>query len=296
MTMTVEPGIPEDDDKLDVEETAAETTEQPEEQLEEQLEEQSEPQPVEPVDDYDEADTSVPQEADDDTPGDVDGAIDPEHLRLLEAVIFASATALNERQMVNRLPDGANLKGLLKALRDSYESRGVNLVKAGACWGFRTAPDVAQALTKEQDVTRKLSRAAIETIAIIAYHQPVTRAEIEEIRGVSISKGTLDVLFEASWIKPRGRRQTPGRPMTWGTTDGFLDHFGLESLKDLPGVEELRAAGLLDARPAIDAYSVRGTVADKAKVTTELPDTPDSADATEELVSEPMDPEGDDQA
>ncbi|MBL4615366.1 MAG: SMC-Scp complex subunit ScpB, partial [Magnetovibrio sp.] len=150
-----------------------------------------------------------------------------------------------------------NVKVLLRDLREFYEGRGVTLVRRGGSWAFRTAPDLGQRLNLEVEVSRKLSRAAIETLAIIAYHQPVTRAEIEEIRGVSLSKGTLDLLFDESWIKPRGRRDTPGRPMQWGTTDNFLDHFGLESVSQLPGLKELRAMGLLDSRPAIEAYSVR---------------------------------------
>ncbi|MEQ8321317.1 MAG: SMC-Scp complex subunit ScpB [Rhodospirillales bacterium] len=175
-------------------------------------------------------------------------------MRITEALLFASAEPLTERMLANRLPGDADVKGLLKALRNIYEKRGVNLVRAGASWAFRTAPDLTDYLNKEVEVARKLSRAAIETLAIIAYHQPVTRAEIEEIRGVSISKGTIDVLMEEEWIKPRGRRQTPGRPLQWGTTDGFLDHFGLETLRELPGIDELKATGLLDASPAINAY------------------------------------------
>jgi segregation and condensation protein B len=142
----------------------------------------------------------------------------------------------------------------LRKLQQVYAERGVNLVRAGGSWAFRTAPDLSQQLNKEIDVPRKLSRAAVETLAIIAYHQPVTRAEVEEIRGVGLSRGTLDVLLEAGWIKPKGRRRTPGRPTTWGTTDGFLDHFGIEDIGDLPGMEELKAAGLLDSGPAISVY------------------------------------------
>ena len=177
--------------------------------------------------------------------------VDPRHARLVEAMLFASAEPMSERALAERLPPGADLHRLLAALRDEYAERGVILTKAGDTWAFRTAPDLAMELAKQPQVTRKLSRAAVETLAIVAYHQPVTRGEIEEIRGVQISKGTIDVLLEAGWIRPRGRRQTPGRPMTWGTTTAFLDHFGLESLDDLPGVDELKAAGLLDARPAV---------------------------------------------
>ncbi|MDH3335874.1 MAG: SMC-Scp complex subunit ScpB [Rhodospirillaceae bacterium] len=186
--------------------------------------------------------------------------VDPEHVRLLEAALFASSAPVGERVLSRRLPDGANIKQLLKVLREFYEGRGVNLVRRGGLWAFRTAADLGAQLNVEVDVGRKLSRAAIETLAIIAYHQPVTRGEIEEIRGVSLSKGTLDLLFDEGWIKPRGRRDVPGHPMQWGTTDEFLDHFALESVKDLPGLQELRSMGLLDARPALEAYSVRGEV------------------------------------
>lgn len=195
-----------------------------------------------------------------------DEEIDPELVRLLEAVMFASSEPVSERSLAHRLPDGVNVKPLLRELRGFYEGRGVNLVRRGGSWAFRTAEDLGQRLNIEVEVSRKLSRAAIETLAIIAYHQPVTRAEIEEIRGVSLSKGTLDLLFEEGWIKPRGRRDTPGRPMQWGTTDNFLDHFGLESVSQLPGLKELRAMGLLDSRPAIEAYSMRGEMQTSAQV------------------------------
>jgi segregation and condensation protein B len=137
---------------------------------------------------------------------------------------------------------------LLVQLQEDYAPRGVNLVRVGGKWSLRTAGDLAWILTRETVVTKKLSRAAIETLAIVAYHQPVTRAEIEDIRGVSTSKGTLDVLMETGWIRPRGRRKTPGRPITFGTTEAFLSHFGLESVGDLPGLEELRSAGLMDGQ------------------------------------------------
>ena len=185
--------------------------------------------------------------------------IDPLHMRSIEALIFASPEPVSERAMQSRLPDDVDLSALLIKLQTHYESRGVNLVRAGKSWAFRTAQDVSELLNKEVDVGRAPSRAAIETLAICAYHQPVTRAEIEEIRGVSLSKGTLDLLFEANWIKPRGRRQTPGRPVTWGTTDAFLDHFGLNDIRDLPGMEDLKAAGLLESGPAINAYASRGS-------------------------------------
>jgi segregation and condensation protein B len=179
-------------------------------------------------------------------------------LRVVEAMLFASAEPVSEAQFAQRLPDDADVTALVAELSAHYEGRGVHVVKVGKAWALRTAPDLAEALRIETSTTRRLSRAAIETLSIIAYHQPVTRAEIEEIRGVSHSKGTLDVLLEAGWIKPGRRRMTPGRPVTWMTTPEFLDHFGLESIKDLPGVDELKSAGLLDARPAIQAF--RGIV------------------------------------
>jgi segregation and condensation protein B len=172
-------------------------------------------------------------------------------IRLLEAMLFAAAEPLPAPALGKRLPEGANVDELLAELQGLYANRGVNLVRHDDLWCFRTASDLADRLAIETTVTRKLSRAAIETLAIVSYHQPVTRAEIEEIRGVALSQGTLDKLLEVGWIKPKGRRQTPGRPVTWVTTDAFLSHFGLESLEALPGVEELKAAGLLDARPAI---------------------------------------------
>jgi segregation and condensation protein B len=178
-------------------------------------------------------------------------------LRLLEAILFASAEPISEKALVNRLPEGADLKGLLEELHGLYANRGMHLIQIEDRWAFRTAPDLADKLQIETEVTRKLSRAAIETMAIIAYQQPITRAEIEEVRGVALSRGTLDTLLEAGWIRPKGRRQTPGRPVTWVTTDAFLDHFGLESREALPGLEELRAAGLLDARSAISTLGAQ---------------------------------------
>ena len=180
-----------------------------------------------------------------------------EQLRLLEALIFASGEPVAQQGLAQRLPDGTDLAGLLQELRDLYANRGVNLVAFDGKWAFRTAADLGPKLQIEQKVHRKLSRAALETLAVIAYHQPVTRAEIEEVRGVALSKGTLDTLLEMSWVKPKGRRRTPGRPVTWVVTDGFLAHFGLESLDALPGVEELRAAGLLDVRSAVSALGAQ---------------------------------------
>lgn len=171
-----------------------------------------------------------------------------QHLRLLEALIFAGTQALDEKELVDRLPNDADVKRLLADLAELYAGRGVNLVQVAGGYAFRTASDLSEKLKIEKPVTRKLSRASVETLAIIAYHQPVTRAEIEQVRGVGLSKGTLDLLFEQNWIKPMGRRRAPGKPVTWGTTDFFLEHFGLPSLDDLPGQEELKAAGLLDAR------------------------------------------------
>lgn len=171
-----------------------------------------------------------------------------QHLRLLEALVFAGAQALDEKDLAERLPNDADVARLLADLAELYANRGVNLVKVAGGYAFRTAPDLAEKLKIERPVTRKLSRASVETLAIIAYHQPVTRAEIEQVRGVGLSKGTLDLLFEQNWIKPMGRRRAPGKPVTWGTTDFFLEHFGLPSLDDLPGQEELKAAGLLDQR------------------------------------------------
>ncbi|RTL54586.1 MAG: SMC-Scp complex subunit ScpB [Bradyrhizobiaceae bacterium] len=177
-----------------------------------------------------------------------DVAARPEELRLLEAMLFASTEPLDQAALAKRLPEGADVKALLTQLQSEYAMRGVNLVRVGGKWTFRTAGDLAWLMTRESVETRKLSRAAIEMLAIIAYHQPVTRAEIEEIRGVVTSKGTLDVLLETGWIRPRGRRKTPGRPLTFGTTEAFLSQFTLEALGDLPGLDELKGAGLLDTR------------------------------------------------
>ncbi len=185
-----------------------------------------------------------------------------EHLRLIEAILFATAEPLDERTLAERLPEGVEVAELLAELQAQYAPRGVNLVRREGKWAFRTATDLAGQLVIEQTQTRRLSRAAIEVLAIIAYNQPITRAEIEEVRGVALSKGTLDLLFEAGWIRPKGRRRTPGRPLQWATSDAFLDHFGLESLEDLPNLKELKAAGLLDTRPAADAYGNRAVEGD----------------------------------
>jgi len=172
-------------------------------------------------------------------------------LRLIEALLFASATPLDEAAIAERLPDGADVPALLAALETQYRERGVNLARIAGGWTFRTAVDLAPRLKLDAIVQRRLSRAAIETLAIVAYHQPVTRAEIEAIRGVQISKGTIDTLLEVGWIMPKGRRETVGHPVTWGTTDTFLQHFNLAAIGDLPGMDELKAAGLIGQRGAV---------------------------------------------
>jgi len=178
-----------------------------------------------------------------------------EKLRLVEAILFASAEPVSEDAIAARLPGDDDVRGLIEELADFYRSRGVNLVEVAGKWAFRTAQDLSPFLRYQAEVARKLSRAAVETLAIIAYHQPVTRAEVEDIRGVAVSKGTMDILFEANWIRPIGRRRSPGRPVTWGTSQGFLDHFGLKALEDLPGLDELKKAGLLDSRPGLQAFA-----------------------------------------
>lgn len=172
-----------------------------------------------------------------------------EQERMVEAVLFASAEPVTVRDLEARMPHGCDAAEALVHLRKRYEGRGVSVVKVGDAWAIRTAPDLGFLMQKETVETRKLSRAAIETLAIIAYHQPVTRAEIEEIRGVSVSRGTIDQLLEMEWIRLGRRKMTPGRPVTFVVTEAFLDHFGLESARDLPGLKELRAAGLLENRP-----------------------------------------------
>ncbi len=172
--------------------------------------------------------------------------------RLVEALLFASDKPLTSSDIYSRLPEDADLSAILQELEKTYEERGVNLVQVGNAYAFRTAQDLANNLVLEKEEERKLSRAALETLSIIAYHQPVTRAEIENIRGVATSRGTLDILLEQGWIKPGRRRETPGRPVTWVSTNDFLDHFQLETLTDLPGLDELKASGLLDRRPAIE--------------------------------------------
>lgn len=174
---------------------------------------------------------------------DVDEA---QQLRMLEALLFAATEPMDNSALAARLPEGTDVAQLIEELRIAYENRGFNLVQVAGKWAFRTASDLHFLLQDHRQDVRKLSRAALETLAIVAYHQPITRAEIEEVRGVALSKGTLDILMEIGWVRMRGRRRTPGRPVTYGTTDGFLEHFGLGTTKDLPGVDELRAAGLLE--------------------------------------------------
>ena len=170
-------------------------------------------------------------------------------VRIAEAILFASPEPMTAAALAERLPDNIDISLVLDDLSNQYEGRGVVLQPVAGRWAFRTAPDLSSLLKMEVVVSRKLSRAAVETLAIIAYHQPITRGEIEEIRGVTLSKGTLDLLLEVGWIRPIGRRKTPGRPVTWGTSQKFLEHFNLNEVSDLPGVEELKAAGLLDRRP-----------------------------------------------
>jgi len=172
----------------------------------------------------------------------------PEELRLIEALLFAAGEPVDEKTLRARLPEGVDVAALMRRLQAEYSPRGVNLVRIAGKWTFRTANDLAWLLARDAVEPKKLSRAATETLAIVAYHQPVTRAEIEEIRGVSTSKGTLDVLLETGWIRPRGRRKSPGRPITFGTTEAFLSHFGIDAIGDLPGIEELKGTGLIDTR------------------------------------------------
>ena len=186
--------------------------------------------------------------------------------RLLEALLFAAPAPLSEAELTERLGLETDVAGLLHDLTAAYAERGINLVRLAGGWTFRTAPDLAPFLVSERSVSRKLSRAAVETLAVIAYHQPVTRAEIEAIRGVALAKGTLDRLMEMGWVRPRGRRDSPGRPLNWATTPAFLAHFGLDDLTELPGLNELRAAGLLDLGPAV-----------LSETAVELPDAPEPA-------------------
>ena len=178
-----------------------------------------------------------------------------QQIRMIEAILFATAEPMTVNALNERMPHGCDAAEALARLRKSYAGRGVNVMKIGDAWAIRTASDLSFLMQKERVETRKLSRAAIETLAIIAYHQPVTRAEIEEIRGVSVSRGTVDQLIEMEWIRFGRRKLTPGRPVTFAVTQNFLDHFGLESARDLPALKELRAAGLLESQPAIGFHN-----------------------------------------
>jgi segregation and condensation protein B len=215
-----------------------------------------------------------------------------EKLRRLEAMLFASSQPLDARSLARCLDADDDVHSLLIALQAEYKDRGVTLVRVAGRWQFRTADDLSFLLERQQKEERKLSKAALETLAIIAYHQPVTRAEIEEIRGVSTSPGTLDVLMEAGWIRPRGRRRAPGRPLTYGTTEDFLIHFGLDNIKDLPGLADLKAAGLLDANLP-PGFTVPSPTDVAALMPDELPLTDDGDDEEEEQSVLPLEDEGD---
>ena len=199
-----------------------------------------------------------------------------DYVRLVEALLFATAEPLTAKDLHARLPEDADLSAILKELETLYDGRGIELKRIGNGFSFRTAEDLADYLVLEKEEERKLSRAALEMLSIVAYHQPITRAEIENIRGVATSKGTLDILLEQGWIKPGPRRESPGRPVTWMTTAHFLDHFQLESLTDLPGLDELKASGLLDRRPAIETVPS----------TAELFENDDNSDTYNETLAE----------
>jgi segregation and condensation protein B len=205
-----------------------------------------------------------------------------QRLRVLEALLFAASEPLDEAKLAAHIKDGGDIAGLLADLQQQYADRGINLIKVAGKWCFRTADDLGYLLERHALEERRLSRAALETLAIIAYHQPVTRAEIEEIRGVTTSKGTLDVLMETGWIRPRGRRRAPGKPVTYGTTEEFLIHFGLDGIKDLPGLAELKGAGLLDSNLP-PGFSVPEPTDVAALMPDELPLDADEEEVTAEL-------------
>jgi len=213
-------------------------------------------------------------------------AAERENVRIAEALLFASTAPLTEASLAERLPRGADVRALLVRLKADYEPRGVNLVEVAGGWAFRTAGDLSFLLSRDALEQKRLSRAALETLAIIAYHQPSTRAEIEEIRGVSTSKGTLDVLLETGWVRMRGRRRSPGRPVTYGTTPAFLDHFGFAVASDLPGLEELRGAGLLSSELPADF---------KMPVPRDSPDLFDDEDPLEDGEEDLLDDDGSDE-
>jgi segregation and condensation protein B len=212
-----------------------------------------------------------------------------EALRIAEALLFAAKEPLDESEIARRLPDGADVSTVLQRLREDYADRGITLTRAGKKWFFRTAADLGWILAREQVEEKKLSRAALETLAIVAYHQPVTRAEIEEIRGVAISKGTLDVLLDTGWVRLRGRRKAPGRPITYGTTEQFLMHFGLEQIGDLPGLEELKGAGLFDGRLP-KGFDVPQPSDDEALTEDEEPLEAEASECLELEFPEPLEP------
>ncbi len=215
-----------------------------------------------------------------------------QHLRMLEAMLFAAARPISEKELAERLPKGIDVAPLLAELSEAYAKRGVTLIKVSDKWIFQTAPDLNYLFQKEAVEPKRLSKAAIETLAIIAYHQPVTRSEIEEIRGVTVSRGTLDLLLELGWIRLRGRRKTPGRPITFGTSDTFLEHFGLENVGDLPGLDDLKAAGLLDANLP-PSFSVPGPNDALAEDEDPYEDDPDQAELLEPLDDEEVtEPQG----
>lgn len=207
-----------------------------------------------------------------------------EKLRIIEALLFAASEPMDETRLAAHIKDPAEIGGLIEELRTFYATRGINLVRVAGKWAFRTAQDLGYLLEKHALEERRLSRAALETLAIIAYHQPVTRAEIEEIRGVTTSKGTLDVLMETGWIRPRGRRRAPGKPVTYGTTEQFLSHFGLDGVKDLPGLAELKGAGLLDSNLPPDF-----AVPEPKDIAALMPDELPLDSAEEEMAELPFD-------
>jgi segregation and condensation protein B len=227
-------------------------------------------------------DTTEHAETEAEGPPEPTPAVGAEHLRLAEALLFAAAEPVTEKALAALLPEGVAAAEVIAALSDSLAGRGVEVAAVGGGWQMRTAADLAPLLRRRFEVPRRLSRAAVEALAIVAYHQPVTRAEIEDIRGVALSQGTLDALVEAGFVEPKGRRETPGRPAVWGTTAQFLAHFGLASLKDLPKLDELKAAGLLEPLPP----------AAPARAGEEAP--PPGAAEAEEEPPPPLDPEGGD--
>jgi len=215
-------------------------------------------------------------------------------LRILEALLFAAAEPLDEQRLARHLKPGDDVAALLEELKGFYASRGINLVRVAGKWAFRTAEELSYLLERHAVEERRLSKAALETLSIIAYHQPVTRAEIEEIRGVQTSKGTLDVLMETGWIRPRGRRRAPGKPITYGTTEQFLEHFGLDGIKDLPGLTELKGAGLLDSNLPPD-FTVPEPTDVAALMPDELPLDAADEEETAELPFDSPESEGDEE-